>query len=91
MAPPPLHPTPHYYDRAATLSVPDPFFDTDGSDADGSKPDLHQKSHGLQVENSTSPVLLHKVKDTCSILSLIVNDGRIFAGTQGGEILVHRL
>ena len=34
------------------------------------------------------PVLFHKVKNQKSILALIVSDSKIYAGTQGGEIIV---
>ena len=34
------------------------------------------------------PALFHKVKNQKSILAIIVSDSKIFAGTQGGELLV---
>ena len=34
------------------------------------------------------PALFHKVKNQKSILAIAVSDSRIFAGTQGGELLV---
>ena len=76
------------------LRPPDPTFDTDGSDVDGlSTPqdnERYSQSQGQRPRSSAgaTPVLFHKVKDTRSILSLIVSESQIFAGTQGGEILV---
>jgi hypothetical protein len=40
---------------------------------------------------SAAPTLFHKVQDQRSILALVVSDGRIYAGSQGGEILVTTL
>ena len=41
------------------------------------------------VSNSNDPpALFHKVKNQKSILVLVVSDSKIYAGTQGGEILV---
>ena len=37
---------------------------------------------------SNPPILFHKVKNQKSILALVVSDSKIYAGTQGGEILV---
>jgi len=34
------------------------------------------------------PLLFHKVKNQKSILAIVISDSKIFAGTQGGEILV---
>ena len=38
-----------------------------------------------------TPKLYHKVKNQKSILTLVVSDSKIYAGTQGGEILVSSL
>lgn len=57
--------------------------DSDASDIDGQDTDQQHENN-----QSTAPVLFHKVKDTRSILTLIVSGSRIFAGTQGGEIIV---
>ena len=57
--------------------------DSDVSDIDGQDAD-----HQDETKQATTPVLFHKVKDTRSILTLIVSGSRIFAGTQGGEIIV---
>ena len=47
-------------------------------------------SSQLPVDN-IQPDLFHKVKDDQSILALAVAEGRIFAGTQGGNIVVWSL
>lgn len=36
------------------------------------------------------PTLFHKVKNQKSILALAVSDSRLYAGTQGGELLVRQ-
>ena len=40
------------------------------------------------TDSSNPPTLFHKVKNQKSILALVVSDSKIYAGTQGGEILV---
>ena len=47
----------------------------------------------MQVDDAhpAAPVLSHRMKHDKSILALAVSDHYIFAGTQGGEILVCRL
>ena len=89
MAPHPLPSKPTENDGLAALLVPDTLIDTDNSDVDHRKPTPGQKDSNLQERISNGPILFHKVKNQRSILSLIVSDGKIFAGTQGGEILVH--
>ena len=42
---------------------------------------------GTPAESPT-PTLLHKIKNKKSILAIAVADAKIYAGTQGGEILV---
>lgn len=37
---------------------------------------------------ANGPLLFHKVKNEKSILAIIISNARIFAGTQGGELLV---
>ena len=86
--PPPSHFPPQHSDRVASLSVPDTPFDTDSSDIDGTKPALPREQNASQADPPAAPVLFHKVQNQRSILSLLVNDGQIFAGTQGGEIIV---
>jgi hypothetical protein len=62
--------------------------ETDGSDADvnanGTRSTL--KQHGLG--SRPAPALFHRVKDQRSILSLVSSNDQLFAGTQGGEIIV---
>jgi hypothetical protein len=45
------------------------------------------KDHGADRAAKT-PVLVHRMKHDKSILALVVSEQYIFAGTQGGEILV---
>lgn len=55
--------------------------------------------HGLSLDSldhnptspyEPSPVLFHKVEHDRSILALAVIDSNLFAGTQGGEVVVSR-
>ena len=89
------HPLPSFTpgnDRSATLLVPDSQVDTDSSDVDGPRAAIQSREQiAPQQGISDGPVLFHKVKNQRSILSLCVSDGKIFAGTQGGEILVQKL
>lgn len=41
--------------------------------------------------NTPEPTLFHKVKNQKSILALAVSDSKLYAGTQGGELLVRYL
>lgn len=41
--------------------------------------------------NILEPTLFHKVKNQKSILALAVSDSKLYAGTQGGELLVRYL
>ncbi|KAI1170098.1 hypothetical protein F4777DRAFT_592200 [Nemania sp. FL0916] len=45
----------------------------------------------LEVPPHTAPQLAHTLKHDSSVLSLVVGDDRIYAGTQDGEILVWSL
>jgi hypothetical protein len=45
------------------------------------------KDHGAE-RSAITPVLAHRMKHDKSILALAVSAEYIFAGTQGGEILV---
>jgi di- and tripeptidase len=45
----------------------------------------------LPAAASKTPVLAHRMKHDKSILALVVSSQYIFAGTQGGEILVCRV
>ena len=42
------------------------------------------------ANDSRTPTLVHRMKHDKSILALAVSSQHIFAGTQGGEILVWR-
>ena len=58
-----------------------------------------EASHGTSLTNGVEnlpghqscpqPKLHHRVKNQRSILALVISDSKIYAGTQGGEILVH--
>lgn len=48
---------------------------------------VHKKS----PVNTLEPTLFHKVKNQKSILALAVSDSKLYAGTQGGELLVSYL
>ncbi|KAI9835858.1 MAG: hypothetical protein M1819_001756 [Sarea resinae] len=73
----------------------DEMIDTDHGDSDAGKDVIDgPASRGrrrLSQAASGSPTLFHRVKHNRSILSLAVSDQHIFAGTQGGEILVWSL
>ena len=53
--------------------------------------DAHNWSVGRVTIRDNPPALFHKVKDKKSILALVVSNSQIYAGTQGGEILVSRV
>ena len=61
--------------------------DTDDPDIDATK---RRDVNGKAIPHPPNgvPVLFHKVKNHKSILSLVVSNARIFAGTQGGQLLV---
>jgi di- and tripeptidase len=54
---------------------------------------MHVNGHQTAAPgaNHSSPILSHRMKHDKSILALTVSDDYIFAGTQGGEILVYSL
>lgn len=65
------------------------FTDTDHGDSD-TAPEINGRD-GTQPQrpvNASSPALLHTVKNQRSILALVVSNSNIYAGTQGGELLV---
>lgn len=68
--------------------------DGDTADADCGDSDTAAEISGLdgtqtpRTANRSSPALLHTVKNQRSILALVVSDSNIYAGTQGGELLV---
>jgi len=55
------------------------------SDTQGETGPLNGAGEDLTVNK---PLLFHKVKNRKSILAIVISDSKIFAGTQGGEILV---
>jgi di- and tripeptidase len=57
----------------------------------GSQPAVRPSSKtGTTSRTSKTPALTHRMKHDKSILALAVSGTSIFAGTQGGEILVGR-
>lgn len=44
--------------------------------------------NGRPAANGLEPTLFHKVKNQKSILALAVSESKLYAGTQGGELLV---
>ena len=67
-------------DNAARNTEP-PWIDTH---SDGQRLNSAHRGRGPQ------PKLFHKVKNQRSILALVISDSKIYAGTQGGQILVSR-
>lgn len=45
-------------------------------------------SHGEDGDDATNRSIAHRVKASRSVLALVVDDEYIFAGLQGGEIVV---
>ena len=63
--------------------------DSKGGNADANTSFGLERSFSHTDEaTTTAPALFHKVKNKKSILALTVSNSRIFAGTQGGELLV---
>ena len=44
-----------------------------------------------ELRSSTCPQLFQRLRHNKSILALAISDDNIFAGTQGGEIIVRRI
>lgn len=64
--------------------------DTDRGESDtdvGTTIDQNKKSPA----NTLEPTLFHQVKNQKSILALAVSDSKLYAGTQGGDLLVRHL
>lgn len=62
-----------------------------GTETDGSEIDGAEASHLLDQDGFSTrkaPTLFHKVRNQKSILALAASESKLFAGTQGGEILV---
>ncbi|KAK0941429.1 hypothetical protein LTR29_006963 [Friedmanniomyces endolithicus] len=50
-----------------------------------------QPSQDIGDRQNARPTLSHRLRHTSSILAIVLSDEEIFAGTQGGEILVYNL
>lgn len=64
--------------------------DTDRGDSDINTNGDHNGITATSASNDTQPSLFHKIKNQKSILALALSDSRIYAGTQGGDLLVRR-
>ena len=68
-------------------------YDDGVADANDHAPDRanHDAAQGgaAQLRAVNGPALFHKVKNQKSILAIVISNSRVFAGTQGGELLVH--
>ena len=63
--------------------------DSDGGNADANTNfGLEGSFSHANATTETIPALFHKVKNKKSILALTVSNSKIFAGTQGGDLLV---
>ena len=68
--------------------------DEETTDTDHGDSDTAAEINGLdgaqapRTANASPPALLHTVKNQRSILALVVSDSNIYAGTQGGDLLV---
>ena len=49
---------------------------------------VHHGQQELPQSKGLQPTLFHRFRNQRSILAVVVSDQRIYAGTQGGEILV---
>ena len=63
------------------------------TDTDRGDSDIDEKGdrNGLTFNSAsigTQPSLFHKIKSQKSILAIALSDSRIYAGTQGGDLLV---
>ena len=72
-------------ERAVDTSVRNPGI------TEQSRPDADNGRYAQPAARDSLPTLLHKVKNEKSILAIIVSSSRIYAGTQGGEILVSQI
>ena len=68
-------------------------YDNNVADADDHAPDRanHDAVQGAsaQLQAINGPALFHKVKNQKSILTIVISNSRVFAGTQGGDLLVY--
>lgn len=62
--------------------------DTDRGDSDINANGHHNGIASNSASIGTQPTLFHKIKNQKSILAIAVSDSRIYAGTQGGDLLV---
>lgn len=60
------------------------------TDADHGDSDAAIVKNGKAGKSGPEPTLFHKIKNQKSILALAVSDSRLYAGTQGGELLVRQ-
>lgn len=60
------------------------------TDADRGDSDTVIGKNGKVGKSGPEPTLFHKVKNQKSILALAVSGSRLYAGTQGGELLVRQ-
>lgn len=72
--------------RAAPRHVGIPQLDGTNMEAD-----TQDKDQRAEAPKGRTPALSHRMKHDKSILALAVSSTNIFAGTQGGEILVYSL
>lgn len=73
--------------RGHALTVPSHT----GSETDELLPLSKRPSGDVGESQSTLPTLSHRMRHDSSILAIVLSDGFIYAGTQGGEILVYSL
>jgi di- and tripeptidase len=65
--------------------------DTDRGDSDTNPTGDHNGISANSARIGIQPSLFHKIKNQKSILALAVSDSHIYAGTQGGDLLVREL
>ena len=61
--------------------------DNDELDAAMTDAESHAGLHESSAISPT-PTLIHRIRDQTSILTLLTSGSKIFAGTQGGDLLV---
>lgn len=62
--------------------------DTDRGDSDTNPTGDNNGISANSASVGLQPTLFHKIKNQKSILAVAVSDSHIYAGTQGGELLV---
>lgn len=62
--------------------------DVDRGDSDINTSGDHNGIASNSASIGRQPSLFHKIKNEKSILAVAVSDSRIYAGTQGGDLLV---